>query len=150
MSVDNPVGNDLPIPLDADLALSLIAAARDEARRVGVRLSYAIVDSGGNVVASLRDDGAQLGALSLANDKAFTAVSFGMPTSAWAESSLPGGSDWGLAGLLGGRAVVFAGGLPLYSRGELVGAIGVSGTASAVDEACARAAIIATGLRSER
>jgi uncharacterized protein GlcG (DUF336 family) len=84
-----------------------------------------VVDRGGNLVAAARMDGAQLAALSLATDKAYTAVSFGFPTSAWVDSSAPGGSDWGLGSTLGGRSVVFPGGVPLYADGELVGALGV-------------------------
>jgi len=98
----------------------------------------------------VRMDGAQLGALPLAVDKAFTAVSFGHPTRAWAESSAPGGSDWGLGTSLGGRAVVFPGGVPLFADGELVGGLGVSGAASTVDEACAEAAARACGVLTAR
>ncbi|MEO5834537.1 MAG: heme-binding protein, partial [Nakamurella sp.] len=103
-----------------------------------------------NLVAAGRMDGAQLGALSLATDKAFTAVSFGHPTSAWVDSSGPGGSDWGLAGTLGGRAIVFPGGVPLYADGHLVGGVGVSGTASLIDAECASAAAVACGLAVSR
>lgn len=122
-------------------ALDLLARVRAAAHHDGLRLAYAIVDSGGNPVVTARDDGAQLGALSLAGDKAYTAVAFGMPTSAWTESSRPGGGDWGLAGSLGGRAIVFPGGVPLFAAGRLVGAVGVSGTVSTDDERCARAGI---------
>ena len=112
----------------------------------GVRLAAAVVDRGGNVVASMRMDRAQLGAGSLALDKAVTAVSFGLPTAAWTTSSAPGGSDWGLAHTLGGRAIVFPGGVPVFARTHLVGALGVSGTSSEVDEACAVHAVQAQDL----
>jgi len=121
--------------------LDLLARVRAAARHDGLRLSYAIVDSGGNPVVTARDDDTQLGALALAGDKAYTAVAFGMPTSAWTESSRPGGGDWGLAGTLGGRAIVFPGGVPLFVAGRLVGAVGVSGTVSTDDERCALAGI---------
>jgi len=122
-------------------ALDLLARVRAAAHRDGLRLAYVIVDSGGNPVVTARDDGTQLGALSLAGDKAYTAVAFGMPTSAWTESSRPGGGDWGIAGTLGGRAIVFPGGVPLFVAGRLVGAVGVSGTVSTDDERCALAGI---------
>ncbi len=123
-----------------ELAQRQVAEVHAEAARRGVRLAAAVVDRGGNLVAAGRMDGAQLGAFSLGVDKAFTAVSFGHPTSAWIDSSAPGGSDWGLAGTLGGRAVVFPGGVPLYAEGHLIGGLGVSGAASTVDEGCAEKA----------
>lgn len=126
-------------------AQGLIAEVHAECARRSVRLAAAVVDAGGNLVACGRMDGSQLGALSIATDKAYTAVAFGLPTGAWIESSAPGGSDWGLGSTLGGRAVVFPGGVPLFLDGELVGALGVSGTASTVDEACAVAAAAAVG-----
>ena len=42
--------------------------------------------------------------------------------------------------------VVYAGGLPIFADGELVGGLGVSGGTGEQDEACARAAIAASGL----
>ena len=134
----------------ATLAQMLIAAGLAESRRRGLRLAFAVVDRGGNPIATLRDDESQLGALSLAIDKAFTAASFGAPTSAWRESSLPGNGDWGLAGTLGGRAIVFPGGVPIYWEGSLIGALGVSGTASEVDEECAAHAVYELGFEMSR
>lgn len=132
--------------MSSRLATELVARVHQDCEALGLALAVAVVDRGGNVVAAGRMDGAQLGALSLATDKAFTAVSFGQPTSSWAASSRPDGSDWGLAGTLGGRAVVFPGGIPLYDGGQLLGALGVSGAASVVDEARAVAAAGALGL----
>ncbi len=132
------------------LARDLLDAVQAECARRGLRLAAAVVDRGGNVVTAFRMDGAQLGALSLATDKAFTAVSFGHPTSAWVECSAPGGTDWGLGTTLGGRAIIFPGGIPLFAGGELIGALGVSGTASLVDEQCALAAAQANGLEASR
>ena len=99
---------------DMSLAVAeqLLTGVKSEAASAGVALSVSVVDRGGNPVASCRMDGAQLGSASLAADKAFTAASFGFPTAAWSTSSAPGGSDWGLAHALGGRCVVFPGGVP--------------------------------------
>jgi uncharacterized protein GlcG (DUF336 family) len=130
------------------LAAALLVQVREVCRRRGVALAAVVVDRGGNPVASTRRDGAQLGAMSLAADKAYTAVAFGAPTSRWAAVTAPGASDWGLAGTLGGRAVVFAGGVPLFLDGELVGGLGLSGAASTVDEECAEEAAAQAGLRT--
>jgi uncharacterized protein GlcG (DUF336 family) len=131
-----------------DLALAVLAGVREEAESRGVAMGAAVVDLGGQVVAALRMDGAQLPALNLAIDKAYTAVSFGHPTEFWASSTRPDGPDWGLASTLGGRIVVFAGGLPIRAGGALAGGLGVSGAASEVDRACAAAGLRAAGLEA--
>jgi uncharacterized protein GlcG (DUF336 family) len=142
--------DELGLVLAPDMSLEvaelLLAAVKAEALSRGLSLAAAVVDRGGNTVASMRMDGAQLGAGSIALDKAVTAASFGFPTAAWTTSSAPGGSDWGLAHALGGRTIVFPGGVPVFARTDLVGALGVSGAASEVDEACAVLAVRAPGL----
>ena len=130
------------------VANALLDRVAGQADTDGICLAAAVVDRGGNLVASMRMDNAQLGAMSLAFDKAVTAVSFGYPTRAWSASSAPGGSDWGLAHTLGGRAVGFPGGVPVFADGALVGGLGVSGAASDVDEKCALGAILSAGLAS--
>lgn len=151
-AASSPVGDPgLLVAADMSLAVAqaLLAGAQREAESRGLKLAAAVVDRGGNPVATLRMDHSQLGAASLALDKAVTAVSFGHPTRAWLTSSAPGGSDWGLAGTLGGRAIVFPGGLPVFARDELIGGLGVSGGPSDADEACAAAAIGAVGLATK-
>jgi uncharacterized protein GlcG (DUF336 family) len=128
------------------VASALLDGVTAHAGGEGIRVAAAVVDRGGNLVASVRMDNAQLGAMSLAFDKAVTAVSFGHPTRAWTTSSAPGGSDWGLAHTLGGRAIVFPGGVPVFADGVLVGGLGVSGAASDVDEKCALVAVQSAGL----
>ena len=65
-----------------------------------------------------------------------------------AEPSNPGNGDFGFAGTLGTRMIVFAGGVPIHADGAIVGALGISGALSSEDEACAFAALAAAGLRS--
>lgn len=132
-----------------DVALALLAGVASAASSRGVRLAACVVDRGGNLVAARRADGAQIGGMALAVDKAYTAVAFGAPTARWAKSSVPGGADWGMAGTLGGRAVMIAGGIPLYAAGELIGGLGVSGAPSSIDDACARESVAALGLEVE-
>ncbi len=143
---------ELDLVLTPDMSLEvaelLLAGVKAEAVARGLSLAAVVVDRGGNTVASMRMDGAQLGAGSLALDKAVTAASFGFPTAAWATSSAPGGSDWGLAHTLGGRAIVFPGGVPVFAQTNLIGALGVSGAASEVDDACAVIAVQAQGFDS--
>ena len=134
-----------PSALSDDHAMTALGEFRDECRRRALRISFAMTDRGGNVVLSHRMVGAQLGSLGLAIDKAYTAVAFEHPTSAWTESSAPGQSDWGLAHTLGGRVTVFPGGVPIFRNGQLVGGIGVSGTKATTDEEIATAVVHALG-----
>jgi glc operon protein GlcG len=127
-------------------ALRLLAEVRAEAARQGILVAAAVADRGGNAVASARMDGAALGAMALAVDKAYTAVLWEVPTGEFMSSTQPGGADWGFNTTTGGRVVVYAGGLPIFEGGDLLGALGVSGGTGEQDEACARAALAATGL----
>ena len=132
--------------MSLEVAERLLAGVRAEAVARGLSLAAVVVYRGGNTVACVRMDGAQLGAGSLALDKAATAASSGLPTAAWTTSSAPGGSDWGLGHTLGGRAIVFPGGVPVLARTHLVGGLGVGGASSEVDEACALSAVQAQHL----
>lgn len=127
-------------------ALRLLDELRAEAARQGILVAAAVADRGGNLVASARMDGAALGAMTLAVDKAYTAVLWEVPTGEFMTSTQPGGADWGFNTTTGGRVVVYAGGLPIVADGELLGGLGVSGGTGEQDEACARAALTATGM----
>jgi uncharacterized protein GlcG (DUF336 family) len=128
-----------------DAALAVLAAVRDQAAARGLALAAAVVDDGGNVVASARMDGAALGAMPLAIGKAYTAVLWDTPTGSFMASTQPGGDDWGW-NATDPRIVVYAGGVPLHADGALVGGVGASGATAAEDEACVVAAVQAVGL----
>lgn len=132
--------------VDLTTARALVDAVLVEARSHGYEFSVAVVDRGGALVAAARMDGAALGSLTLAQDKAYTAILWGVPTGEFMESTQPGGVDWGYNTTGGGRVVVYAGGLPLFSGSEMVGGVGVSGATAEQDEACAAAAVAACGL----
>lgn len=123
------------------LAQRLIERAISEAGSIGTPIAIAVVDRGGNLVAVQRMDGAQLIAVPLAIDKAWTSVACDAPTDEWAASTAPGGDDWGMSTALGGRIVVLPGGLPVRHGDALVGAIGVSGGYGHEDRRCASAAL---------
>src|SRR5690242_21625872 len=103
-----------------------------------------VVDAGGHVIASARMDGAALGAMRLAEGKAYTAVLWGTRTGDFTESTQPGGADWGW-NTTDDRIVVYAGGIPLTVEGALVGGLGASGGAADEDEACVVAAARSLG-----
>ncbi len=127
-----------------ELALDLIARVRSEAEARSLSLAICVVDGGGHVIACQRMDGAALGAMRLASGKAYTAVLWGTRSGDFMESTQPGGVDWGF-NATDERIVVYAGGVPLYADGRLVGALGASGGTAEEDEACVTAAALATG-----
>ncbi len=120
-----------------------LAAAKTRAAEIGVPMNVAILDSGANLKAFLRMDGALIGSIGIALKKARTSALFGMNSEAVGEFCKPGGSSPGLEQTNGGL-VVFAGGVPLRDAdGSLIGAVGVSGGAVAQDHEVAQAAATA-------
>jgi len=126
------------------LALRLLEGVREEAAARELALAMCVVDAGGHVIAAQRMDGAALGALSLAEGKAYTAVLWGTRTGDFTESTQPGGPDWGW-NTTDPRVVVYAGGIPLLVDGALVGGLGASGGLADEDEACVVAAARSLG-----
>ena len=127
-----------------DQALELLARIREEAEVQSLELAACVVDASGHLIASQRMDGAALGAMQLARGKAYTAVLWGMRSGDFMESTQPGGDDWGF-NATDERIVVYAGGLPLFADGELVGGAGASGGTAEQDEACVAAAAASVG-----
>ncbi|HET9539554.1 MAG TPA: heme-binding protein [Candidatus Limnocylindria bacterium] len=126
-------------------ARRMIAAVEAEAAAMQVALSVAVVDSGDQLVAFARMDGADLVGVRLAQDKAYTALVNRMPTRDLAPLVQPGAEFYGYDSLAGGRMIVFAGGMPLERNGVLVGAIGVSGGSAEEDQRAVDAATKALG-----
>ncbi len=122
-------------------ARAIVDAAQAVARELGVAMSCAVVDSGDQLVAFERMDGADLVGITLARDKAFTALTNRMSTADLAPVVQPGAEFYGYASVAGGRTIVFAGGLPLERDGILVGAVGVSGGDSSQDQRAVEAAV---------
>ena len=131
--------------LTLSVASAIVAGAEGHAQRLGIAISCAVVDSGDQLVAFERMDGADLVTISLAKDKAFTALVNHMPTSELAPMVQPGTEFYGYDSLAGGRMIVFGGGLPIEMAGVLVGAVGVSGGSAEQDEACAAAGLESAG-----
>ncbi len=108
-------------------AREIIAAVQAQARALGVAMSCAVVDSGDQLVAFERMDGADLVGIRLAQDKAFTALANRMPSRDLGPITQPGTDFYGYDSVAGGRMILFSGGMPLERDGVLVGAVGVSG-----------------------
>ena len=122
-------------------ARAIIGAVQAEARVMKVALSCAVVDSGDQLVAFERMDGADLVGITLARDKAFTALTNRMSTGDLPPLTQPGDEFFGYHTVAGGRTIIFAGGLPLERDGVLVGAVGVSGGDSAQDQRAVEAGV---------
>lgn len=129
-----------------EAAHAAVHAALAHAASLSVAINVAVVDRSGLLIAFLRMPGAPLHSIDIATDKAYTAASFGLPTSKWVEA-LAKHSEGVQQGLvLRPRFVIFGGGLPINVDGQLIGGIGVSGASEAQDEECARAGLAAMGL----
>src|SRR5215218_7801321 len=124
-------------------ARRVTAAAEDRAREIGQPQNIAVVDAGGNLVSHVRMDGAWIGSVDIAINKAFTARAFDLPTADLAAESQPGGQFYGIQESNKGRVVIFAGGVPLQRDDEVVGAVGVSGGDGDQDTTVAEAAAAA-------
>lgn len=124
-------------------ARTLIAAGQARANAMGVPVNLAVLDAGAHLKSFDRMDGAVLGSIDVALSKARTAVLFQIPSEAVWEYCKPGAPAPGLERSNGGLTT-FPGGLPLFdARGELIGAIGVSGGAPSQDLEIARSAAAA-------
>ena len=121
-------------------AMAAARTAIETAEGLGIRINVAVVDRAGTPMAFLRMHGAPLHSIGIAEDKAYTAASFGLSTADW--DAVVGGNEALRAGLAQrDRLVMFGGGLPIVQAGECVGGIGVSGGSEDQDEACARAGL---------
>jgi uncharacterized protein GlcG (DUF336 family) len=110
-----------------ELARAMIVAAEQKAAQMGIPFVIAIADDSGVLKAFSRMDGAPLLSVQVAQDKAYTAVGFGMATDAWHDfvkddPPLAMGATTGIE-----RLVVFGGGYPIKVGDAVVGGIGVSG-----------------------
>jgi uncharacterized protein GlcG (DUF336 family) len=125
--------------IDLELALTICAAARQAAADADALVSVAVVDAGGHLLAFQRMDGAEIAGPTLARDKAYTAVAHRAATADLGPLVADGGELVGMNSADGGRYIAFAGGVPLWSRGRVVGGVGVSGGTASQDAAAAAA-----------
>jgi glc operon protein GlcG len=132
------------IPYGAPIALgrarAVIAAAVAEARKHDWKLNVAVVDSGGNLVAFERMDGAMLASIQISQHKARTAATFRRETKVF-ESAVQG-SRLNYVMTLDG-VIASRGGIPLVEGGKLIGAIGCSGGTGSQDEVACMAGVTA-------
>ncbi len=124
-------------PIEAQRAQSLIQAAAAEAAKKGWAMNIAVVDSGANLVAFLRMDGAQLASVTISQHKARTAAKYRRPTKVFEDGVQKNGATY----LLSLDDIVASrGGIPLIEDGKLIGAVGCSGGTGSQDEVVCTAA----------
>jgi glc operon protein GlcG len=124
---DTPYGP----PISLDRAQAVIQAAVAEAKKRNWKMNAAVVDSGGNLVAFQRMDGAMLASIKIAEHKARAAAAFRRETKQFEDGVQLMHMNYLLAfdGIIASR-----GGIPLIDQGMIIGAIGCSGGADSQDE----------------
>lgn len=134
MPFDVPYGP----PISLERALAAINAAVAEAKNRNWKMNVAVVDSGGNLVAFQRMDGAMLVSIQIAEHKARAAATFRRETKFFENGVQMNHLNY-LTTLDG--VVASRGGIPLIEHGELIGAIGCSGGTDSQDEVVCRAGV---------
>lgn len=123
-----------------EIVMKMLDAACEQASELGIAVNVAVMDDGGNLKGFIRMDGAPLLSSEIAQNKAYTASAFGLPTSEWypliqKEPALFHGI------VHTNRLTIFEGGLPIYIDGQIAGGIGVSGGSAEQDGLCAAKAL---------
>ena len=123
--------------LSLQQARATVDAALEKSKEIGVKMNIAVVDAGANLKTFARMDGAWLGSIDIAVKKARTARFFDMNTGEIGKLSQPGGSLYNIEHSKDGL-ITFPGGVPdRNAAGEIIGAIGVSGSTIEHDQVVA-------------
>jgi glc operon protein GlcG len=136
--VPDEIPFDIPYgsPISLDRAQAAIHAAVAQAKNRNWKMNVAVADSGGNLVAFQRMDGAMLASIQIAEHKARAAATFRRPTKVFEDGINVMHLNYLLAfdGVIASR-----GGIPLIENGSIIGAIGVSGGTDSQDEIVSKA-----------
>jgi glc operon protein GlcG len=137
-AIPDEIPFDVPygLPISLDRARAVIHAALAEAKQRNWKMNVAVADSGGNLVAFERMDGAMLASIQIAMHKARAAAAFRRPTKVFEDGINLMHLNYLLAfdGVIASR-----GGIPLIEQGKMIGAIGVSGGTDSQDEVVSKA-----------
>ena len=122
-------------------AMQIIESAYEASKELETKMNIAVVDAGGNLKSFFRADGAWLGSIDIAIKKAKTSVFFQMDSGTLGRFSQPGKPLYGIEHSNNGL-ITFPGGEILENdKGEIIGAIGVSGDSVENDEKVALAGV---------
>jgi uncharacterized protein GlcG (DUF336 family) len=130
--------------LTAEAADELVHAAAAQADAAGKPMVISICDAAGELLAFRRMDGAPLLSVGIAQDKAYTAVAFGIPSDQWHEF-IKDDPPLSLGIVHTPRLVTFGGGYPVKVDGQVVAGIGLSGGHYSEDMAIAEKALAELG-----
>ena len=131
------------------LSLTIVSAVRGHGREHGLKpLTVVVLDTGGHVVATEREDGSGYGRPQIAQGKAAGALAMGVSSRALGEMAADRPQfTAALSVAWEGKLIPAAGGVLIRdAAGALLGAVGVSGDLSDKDEEAALAGIHAAGL----
>ena len=135
-----------------DQANRIIAGALQKGAELKLKpLSVAVLDPGGHVIAFQRQDGASTMRFQISSGKAAGALALGISSRKIGEMAAERPSFIASLGLLaqGGLIPAAGGVIVLGDKGEVLGAVGVTGDTSDNDEACALSGIAAAGLKAQ-
>jgi uncharacterized protein GlcG (DUF336 family) len=134
--------------LTLDTATSIVRATLAHAEsRANSPIAVAVLDAGGHTIALARQDGAGFLRTDIAVGKAWGSLGLGFPSRGIAEAAQRYPEFFNaLAVTSGGKLFPAAGGVLILEDGQIVGAVGVSGDSSFVDEECAIVAVTTVGL----
>ncbi len=127
--------------LSWDEAKILVDGAVASSREINVPMCIAVADESGNLIDFARMDGGKISSISIAIDKAFTAAAARRGTHIYNQLCVPGQPTFGIHVTNGGRFSVIGGGLPVTSKGVVVGGIGISSGTAEQDHLVAEAAL---------
>ena len=114
-------------------AEKILQAAKAKATEMGLRVSIAVVDTRGGLMAMVRLDGARWPTARVCQGKAYASVTYGVPSADLAQRA-DGPIFRNMMIQEGGRLIPAQGAMPIKRGDEVIGAVGVSGAASAQDE----------------
>jgi len=121
-------------------ANKVVQGALDKAKEMNIRISVAVCDAGGRLMAFNRMDNAIWGSVYGSQGKAVASAGFGRASGELAERA---GSPiiQGIAAAEGGHMIPSQGAVPIIRNGSVDGACGVGGGTAQQDEDCAKAGV---------
>ncbi len=118
----------------------VLRGAIAKAEQLNIKVTAAVCDAGGRLVALQRMDGAIWASVYGSQGKAVASAAFGRPSGEMqARADAP--TPRGIAARSGGEMIMGQGAVPIIRNGVVIGACGVGGGTSQEDEDCARAGV---------
>lgn len=124
-----------------DHAFDIVNRAIEKAQQLKVPVVITLVDAAAHVILTYRMEDSLLVSYDMAYRKAYTAVGMKMQSKDLASLTKPDQWLFQLETMSEGQIVSLAGGIPIYSKGRIIGAIGISGGNAIEDQTIAEYAI---------